>query len=188
VASLVPEDGKSIGKLVGTCVEMLPQNKLFAGDSAAGILIAEVTHFMSPTEVQAFMRDAIQWLQPGGRLVLTAASVHMAGDFLKAGMVRRGGGSVEDMYAMLVADVPDHKVVDAAPGYLEVPSDSMWASRVPPFFYLASERELRAMARVAGFEVERTECFSSGKYPHLDLGKINMNGGETTLFVARKPE
>jgi SAM-dependent methyltransferase len=187
VAALVSTDEKPLGNLVGTRVATLPKCDLFENNSTAGILMSEVAHFLSPTELQAFMRDAIQWLQPGGRLALTSASVHMAGEFIKAGMTLRSGGSVEEMYAMLAADVPDQEIVDAAHGCFMMHPGSKFASVGPQLSYLRCSRELGAMERTAGFEVECVEYISPRKYVYVDLEAVNERGGETTLFVARKP-
>jgi SAM-dependent methyltransferase len=188
VTALLPTDGKPHGKLIGSKEAILPKAALFGNASAAGILFSEVAHFMSPSELQGFMWDAIRWLQPGGRLVLTSASVHMVGECIKAGMARRSGGTEEEMYAMLASDIPDREVVDAAPGYLEMTPESKYAEIGPPLFYLTSVRELAALGRAAGFEVEHAEYISPRKYPIFDLDSVSKNGGEATLLVARKPE
>jgi SAM-dependent methyltransferase len=187
VAALVSTDEGHLGKLVGTRVATLPKSGLFETNSTAGILLSEVAHFLSSADLQAFMRDAIQWLQPGGRLALTSASVHMAGEFIKAGMVLRNCGTEDAMYALIASDVPDQEIVDAAPGCLMMTPESKFASIGPSLFYMRSVRELEAIGLSAGFEVERVEYISPAKYPHLDLEAASKRGGETTLLVVRKP-
>lgn len=177
------EANVSLGALRGTVRATLPCSDACAADSVSGVLISEVLAFMRPGEPQVVFNDVFRWLQPGGRLVVTAASSTCLEHSVNVrGFQLANGRSLDEALQLLRAS--PNVLLDAAPGFLQLNKDYKFSAQLPESLYYLSTSELELMAESAGFQVERVSYISPKKYPKLpDSNRTD----ETVLLVARKP-
>lgn len=180
----VQKDGKgSIGHLVGTKTATLPKETLFAENEVAGILLSEVIHFCSPGEPLLIFKNAYKWLQPGGLFVVTGASPVIAEFLVQLGATLNGNRSINEAWNILSTEKDDVIIKSAATLVdLSKVRSELIRDAVGSHMYCISTNELSALARSAGFEVERADYIPGDKYP-MKCSKYDSE----VLLVARKP-
>ena len=185
---------KSLGLLVDTKIVTLPAEDSFLPNSVSGVLLSEVLHFLKPGQPVQLMKDIFQWLEPGGRFVLTTISSWsfdhsvFENDWKPAGNLNR----IEIRKILNDANRPAPKIsgtemLKLAPAYFCKTksrfSDHLSDCNLGNFLYAFSKLEVETAAKLAGFEIERIDYISPRRYPILPEDLKN----ETILLVARKP-
>lgn len=172
------------GELVRTTVATLPKGDLCEENSVAGVLLSEVLHFLKPGGPLAVMRDIFRWLEPGGLFVATCASSTCASsvEFSQFSLILyqlRHGRTLAEAKELL-REASGEELLDIAPFYMELRTDLEFEAGAYDHLYLWSTKEIGAMARKAGFDVERVEYFSPSKYPQ-------PTKDDEVILLARKP-
>lgn len=176
------DDTSKYGNLVRTVVETLPAGHLFPPASASGILLTEVMHFFALGQPTAFFKDAFTWLEPGGLLVVTTKSATSVESFLEYPLFYhlQEGYTMEQMKECV--ETKDGKdLVEIAPYFLKLPSDSLFRKHLCERLYVLTEKELSAMAVAAGFEIVRIDLVSKA------YNRSHPSPNNTVLVVVRKP-
>lgn len=167
------------GNLVGIQAVRLVQSNILSSESAAGILLSEVLHFLSPEEPFKLFRDVFDWLEPGGRFVVTTTSPVFA-DFIMHGKGKlTTGGSMEEAWEF-VLNASDEELVRSAPFDVQLGNSGIASKVGPGSLNTSSTRQLLALSRLSGFEVEFLDYISQKKIPSL------FTGDELVCLVARK--
>lgn len=178
------QNGAGPGRLVDATVATLPEPAICQEDSVAGVLVAEVLHFMKPGQLQPLFSDIYRWLEPGGRVVVTAAASQRAKVEVftsKMGYKLSNDRTVDDVDKM-ISTASGEELAKAAPAFMELPEASPFRANVNSHLYLMSTKEVKAFAKEAGFQIERCSYITPQKYPDKKVE------GETVLLVARKPD
>lgn len=144
----------------------LPDSAKLEPASVAGILCAQVLHFLEPEGVKKTFDLFYRWLAPGGKLVLLVCS-HYCAFNLRTGRIREIQTQIEKEGA------DNH---DSWPGYYERGQTNTlmeeWRDACPPevldalpedegpTFLTFTERQLAAVARHAGFNVQEADLVS----------------------------
>lgn len=162
------------GKLINTHVARLPCSELFEDESISGALLSEVMHFLKPGEPLAVLKDIFRWLVPGASLFVSTASEK--GFANKTGARMQDGRSEKEMMEF-VSKASDKEIIDASPTF------TTFSDRCEiPSLYFLTEKELGALACLAGFEILTLRYYSPRKYQVL-----YAEANECLLLIARKP-
>ncbi|KAI0559647.1 Methyltransferase [Gracilaria domingensis] len=168
------------GRLQGTIVATLPSSELFAEGCFAGVLVAEMIHFLPPGGPQKLFNDIYKWLMPGGTLVTTSVSPSFM--YNGGGKDLTYNGNITYERAMeLLMNVPDD-IVQLAPGFVELSPKLKSLGIFPDKLYIMTCEEVRTFAELAGFAIEACKYYSAGKYLYG-----NVADNDIVWLVARKP-
>lgn len=147
-----------------------PQELSLPPASLDAILASQVLHFLRGTEIEAGAEKMLDWLKPGGKVFIIAATAHIASvtGFLPHYLANktkglRWPGEVEDIQAY-----SDH------PAMIEL----------PPFLHLLDDEVLQRSFTESGFRVEKCALFTSAQTPP---DYRSTGGNENVLLVAQKP-
>lgn len=176
-ASTVPP-----GNVVSTTEACLPNSGLFGKESAAGILVSEMLHFLKLGESTQLFRDAFSWLQPGGRLVVTAGSPVVVDALGELGGTLIGNRTLEETWDFIYS-ASDEQLAKEALFSVEMPKkEKKLSDAVSKVIKFISTNELFAYANLANFEIEFLDYTSPKKCPFA-LSETD----DISCLVARKP-
>lgn len=174
-------DRTQLGQLLDTKLATLPQTDLFQDNSVAGILASQVLHFLQPGEPLLVFRDAFRWLQPGGLFVVSTASPAIMEFLLRIHCKLERTRSVEEIWQFLQS-ATDEEIVNDCPCFVKVTHPA--AVRVLSSSLLCfSTNELRALARLSGFEILKLDYFQPPNAA-IPFSSTDM----ATVLIARKPK
>lgn len=177
-----PENSQNnhTGKLLATKLATLPKADLFQNNSVAGILLSQVLHFLQPGEPLQLFRDAFEWLQPGGLLVVSTASPAMMEFLLSVGCKLNRTRSPNEIWRFLQS-ASDQEIVKECPTFIRISHPAITRVLTESLICF-STNELRALARITGFRVRKLDYFhtSSVAFP---FSKTDM----ATVLIAQKP-
>lgn len=167
------------GKLISSHVMRLPLQSpivLLPKASVSAVLLSEVLHFLQVGEPLQVFKQALYWLVPGGRLFVSTGSPK-GYDIMFANGAKMNGGSTEKEVMDLVKKCSDEELIRIGPSFTTFPQ----CSDLKTLYYLTTE-ELGALARIAGFVVEKLAYYSPRKYQ-----VVYPEEEECVLLVAQKP-
>lgn len=144
-----------------------PDKLDFPSRSLGAILICRVMHFFDGPRVERAAAKAFNWLAPGGKVFVIAETpfIGTARAFFSTYEARRTAGNP---WPGVVENVAAH--------------DPNRAGSLPSLFHLLDEQVLTRVFTVAGFTIERAECFARPDYP----ADIRLDGRESIGMVAVK--
>jgi polyketide synthase PksL len=135
--------------------------------SLAGVLAAQVLHFLDGATVERAFRDAHRWLEPGGAffvLVMTPSLSYYRALRPEYEARAARGERWPGIFDPRAVATPD------------------WREHLPPMVHLFERDVLRRCAEEAGFEVEMLEYFCFRDFPE----KHRTDGREYLTLTARK--
>lgn len=147
----------------------LPEELQFASESLGAVHISNVLHFLSGKQLDAGIRAIAQWLRPGGKLFIQAATPYQS---------------------PFAAFLPEYARRLAAqepwPGWL--PKVGLYAQhrrmgQMPKAMHLLDDQVLRRVALAAGLDVEQSTLTRREDLPR----GLWLDGRETVVVVAVKP-
>lgn len=168
------------GKLLDLKLSVLPEADLFGTEEVAGVLLAHVLHFLKPGEPLQMFHDVFRWLQPGALFVVTTISCAGLEFLLSVGSKLSKPRSMDDLWHFL-QNALDEEIIEECPTYVMITND-MIKRRAGPHLICFSTNELRALARLAGFEIIALEYEQPPDFAFA-ISQTDM----TTILVARKP-
>lgn len=170
----------SAGNLISSHVMRLPTespSSILPQASVSAVLISEVLHFLQVGEPLPALKQVFDWLVPGGRLFVSTASPKGFENIIKHGAKMNGGSSEEEIMD-LVKKCTEEEIIRIGPTFTTFAD----CSALKTLYYMTTD-ELGALARLAGFEIERLEYHSPRKY-QVSYAERD----ESVLLVARKPQ
>lgn len=176
-SAALPEN--SCGKLISSHVMRLPLESpslLLPEASVSAVLFSEVLHFLQVGEPVKVFKQAYHWLVPGCRLFVSTSSAKGYDNMFASG-AKMNGGSTEKEVMELVRKCTDEELIQIAPTFATLPKHSGLKT-----LYCVTTEELAALARIAGFVIEKLEYYSPRKYQVL-----YPEEEECVLLVAQKP-
>jgi SAM-dependent methyltransferase len=146
-----------------------PDGLSFPMESFDAIHCSQVLHFLTPDEVVAALDRAFQWLRPGGKLFVVAATPYQATHraFVTEFLRRKARGARWPGVINPLRDYNHH-----------------WsASLNPSWLHVFDEEILAAAVRDAGFDVDSARLFSRDGLPDF----CRLDGRENLALIATKP-
>jgi SAM-dependent methyltransferase len=136
-----------------------PDALSFSPESFDAIHCSQVLHFLTPEAVVAGLHLAFQWMRPGAKLFVVAATPYQATHcgFVTEFLRRKAGGA-------------------RWPGMIEPLRDynHHWsASLNPSWLHVFDEEILGAAVRDAGFDIDSTRLFSRDGLPDFSGGPLS---------------
>lgn len=170
-----------IGVLVDSVLATLPAKHLFAGESASGILLSEVIHFLPHQQVLPLFTHALHWLEKGGLFVVSTASPA----FYRPSMKVLNQPICEEELSKkwkFVKHATDEELISKPVFAVEIGKGEGRKVVSEPSLQMRSTDELLVLAQLSGFEVLFLDYTSPGKYP------FGSRCDDMSLLVAKKPE
>jgi Methyltransferase domain len=145
-----------------------PKEMQFTKNSIGAFLIARVFHFLTPSEIMEGAQKLFQWLEPGGKVFLTAETPYL-GLWKEFIPIYEKLKSTQSLWA---GEIPDISIY--------APHRS---SELPKRMLLLDIESLNHAFSAAGFEIETLEYFSRPEFPE----DIQYDGRESIGLICKKP-
>jgi predicted SAM-dependent methyltransferase len=145
-----------------------PTDVSYKPNSFKAILLSNILHFLKGEEIEMAAQKTFEWLQPGGKVFIIAASpyVGMFQDFTSQFEKNRKNNVKWPGY------VPDLKIF----------KNNTRLGQLPGFMHFFHPEDLKAVFEKAGFEIETAEYFPQPMWPE----DMRLDGRESVGLIVRK--